>query len=143
MSMIWNKVYLKSAHVCPLQILLMKAIELPSKNYFSAQVSARAFQHAAKDGFQVFLRLNSHLPRPITLSEISVKVISTSGREIYFTSSILEISPRINDIWTHCNTTAPGQYIFESITLSWGKISWTEDFVEMGRKQGLSLYPHG
>jgi hypothetical protein len=120
-----------------------EAIELSLKDYFNVQISARAQHHEKKDGFKIKVVLTSHFPRSITLSRISLKVISTSGREVYFTAASPELVPGRNEVWVNTSITAPGQYIFESISLEWERINWKQEFVEMGRKQGLSLFPHG
>ena len=83
-------------------------------------------------------------PRPITLGKVKVKVTSVLiGQEIWFTAENIELQIGKNEIQTTCNITAPGVYIFERAVLEWHSLVFQQEFVETGKKQHLSLYPHG
>jgi hypothetical protein len=120
------------------------AIDRPLHDFFTLHISARAGHRDNKDGFRIKIILTNHLPRTITATKIKVKVTSiSSGEEIWFTTSTVELKPGRNEIWTTCNITAPGVYIFERAVLEWFSLFFRQDFIDAGRKQSLSLYPHG
>ena len=68
---------------------------------------------------------------------------SVNGREIVFFATEVALKQGQNEIWTKCNVTAPGGYVFEKATLTWHSLNFAQEFVEGGKKQVLSLFPHG
>lgn len=119
-------------------------MERPLKDYFNLQIAARPSHNSSKDGFKIKLVITNLLPSTINLTRASLKVTSTTtGKDLEFQSSNVTLDKGKNVIWITCNTTAPGVYIFESAVLEWYGLSLKQEFVEMGRKQYLSLYPHG
>ena len=114
------------------------------QKYFSIQIGARASHLNTQDGFAIKLVLTNLLPRPITLANVKVKVTSVlTGQEIWFKAENIELQIGKNEIQTTCNVTAPGVYIFERALLEWHCLVFQQEFVEAGKKQYLSLYPHG
>ena len=119
-------------------------IEHSLNNYFSLQIGARAAHRENEDGFTINLVLTNLLPRPITLTAVKVKVASVlTGQEIEFKAEKVLLRQGKNEIYTTCNITAPGVYIFEKAALEWHSLAFKQEFVETGKKQHLSLYPHG
>jgi hypothetical protein len=122
----------------------MIALERPLRDYFTLQIAARPSHHENKDGFKIKLIITNLLPSPILLTGVQLKITSTTtGQELLFHTSKVSLDTSKNVIWINCNTTAPGVYIFENAVLEWYSLSLKQEFVEMGRKQYLSLYPHG
>src|SRR5271155_2062068 len=145
-SMNWNKTYNNQPQVSsPTLIqLIILGREGPLRDYFILQIGARAFHRQNQDGFTINLYLTNLFPSTITLAKVTLKVTSVlTGQELYFTASNVPLSPRKNEIQTTCNITAPGVYIFERVSLYWHSLVFQQEFVEMGRKQSVSLYPHG
>jgi len=124
--------------------LITAGREGPLRDYFILQIGARAAHRENKDGFTIKLILTNLLPRTITLNQVKVKVTSVlTGQELLFTADNVALEHGKNEIQTTCNITAPGVYIFERAVLHWHSLVFQQDFLEMGRKQSLSLYPHG
>jgi len=145
-SMNWNKTYNNQPQVSsPTLIqLIILAREGPLRDYFILEIGARASHRQNQDGFTINLYLTNLLPRTITLAKVTLKVTSVlTGQELYFTASNVPLSPGKNEIQTTCNITAPGVYVFERVSLYWHSLVFQQEFVEMGRKQSVSLYPHG
>src|SRR5277367_6977229 len=114
------------------------------RDYFVLQIGARAAHRENQDGFTIKLILTNLLPRTITLNQVKVKVTSVlTGQELCFTAENVSLDQGKNEIQTTCNITAPGVYIFERAVLYWHSLVFQQEFVEMGRKQSLRLYPHG
>jgi hypothetical protein len=119
-------------------------LERPLKDYFNLQIAARPSHNTSKDGFKIKLIITNLLPSTINLTRAYLKITSTTtGQDLEFQSSNITLEKGKNTVWITCNTTAPGVYIFESAILEWYGLSLKQEFVEMGRKQYLSLYPHG
>ena len=120
------------------------ALERPLQNYFAIQIGAHAYHRDNQDGFSIKLFLTNLLPRSITLASIKVQVTSVqTGRDLAFKADNVTLNPGKNVVWTTCNITATGIYIFERVLLKWHSLVFKQDFVETGRKQHLNLYPHG
>ena len=119
-------------------------MERPLQKYFNIQIGARASHLNNQDGFAIRLVLTNLLPRPMTLAKVKVKVTSVlTGQEIWFKAENVELQIGKNEIQITCNVTAPGAYIFEQALLEWHCLVFQQEFVETGKKQYLSLYPHG
>ena len=65
------------------------------------------------------------------------------AQEIEFKADNVILQQGRNEIQTTCNFTAPGIYIFERAEMIWHSLVFKQEFVEAGKKQYLSLYPHG
>jgi hypothetical protein len=114
------------------------------QKYFTIQIGAQASHLNNQDGFAIKLVLINHLPRAITLAKVQVKVTPVLvGQELWFKAENIELQIGKNEIQTTCNVTAPGVYIFERALLEWRCLVFQQEFVETGKKQYLSLYPHG
>jgi hypothetical protein len=123
--------------------ILISALHRPLRDFFTLQIGARAVHRENQDGFAIKLYVTNLLPRPI-VADIKVKITPTiSGQELCFTNNTIELNPGKNEIWTTCNTTAPGVYIFERAVVEWYSMVFEQEFIEAGRKQYLGLYPHG
>lgn len=120
------------------------ALERPLQDYFAIQIGSRANHRDNQDGFSIKLFLINLFPRSITLASIKVQVTSVQIRhDVTFNADNVTLHPGKNEVWTTCNITAPGVYIFERVILQWHSLAFKQDFVETGRKQHLNLYPHG
>jgi len=117
--------------------------ERPLPDYFILLIGSRAIFHTDRDGFKIKLLLTNHFPNSIPLTKIDLKVSATTGQELYFTISDISLKPGENEIYLTCNTTVPGVYIFEQVILQWRTLSFKQEFVDAGRKQQLTLHPHG
>lgn len=114
------------------------------RDYFVIQIGARATHLDNEDGFAIRIILTNILPRAITLAQVIVKVTSVlTGQELWFKAKNIELKHGKNEIQTICNITAPGVYIFERALLEWHSLVFQQEFMEMGKKQYLSLYPRG
>ena len=118
--------------------------ECSLRDYFILQIGARAAHRENEDGFTINVILQNLFPRTITLDEVKVKVTSVlTHQELWFTAENVYLEQGKNEVQTTCNITAPGVYIFEKAVLRWHSLVFQQEFVEMGRKQSLSIYPHG
>lgn len=131
-------------YTSPLDELIV-ALNRPLRDFFIIQIGARASHLNSEDGFAVKIILTNLLPQTINPTALNLKVISVlTGQELVFKAQPnLELSPGKNEMQTTCNITAPGVYIFERVVLEWHSLVFQQEFVEMGKKQYLSLYPHG
>lgn len=119
-------------------------MERPLRDHFILQIAARATHLINEDGFAIRIILTNLLPRTITLAKVKIKVTSVlTGHELWFKANNVELKLGKNEIQTTSNITAPGVYIFERALLEWHSLVFQQEFVEMGKKQYLSLYPHG
>ena len=119
-------------------------IDRPLRNYFILQIGARAEHHEKRDGFAINVHLTNLFPRTITDVTVKVKVTSSLlGHELWFVRDNVKLPPGKSEVWTYCDITSPGPYVFERAVVEWHSLVFGQDFIDASKKQSLNLYPHG
>ncbi|KAG4304579.1 hypothetical protein PORY_001972 [Pneumocystis oryctolagi] len=122
--------------------ILNNDILYPLENYFSTQLNTFIDQFEDKDSYSLELILINEISMDIPVDSISVKMHKESdSQEVYFIKENITIKYGKNIINLLSNITSLGNHIIEVIKIKIGKIFLLKNFLHLGKKLRIALFP--
>ncbi|CAG8444801.1 5577_t:CDS:10 [Ambispora gerdemannii] len=124
-----------------LSVTLETEVARPLRPMF-AVLATSIVDHITNDEPYLKVQLKNNLLTTFTFDQLAVRLVSGENDEIWFVIRDEALKPGINTYHLYSDTTACGSYVVENCRMNIGKIIFTHNFLNEGRKRAFRINDH-